>query len=68
MMNDMFKGINGQTSSKRVIGFVLFIVIMIMVLAEQLFNLPINFNVFASLLASATTLIGVGVFEKGISK
>ena len=64
---DIFKGASGVTSSKRVIGFCLFVVIMIMVLAEQLFKLPINFNVFASLLASATTLIGVGTFEKKLT-
>lgn len=61
---ELIKGINGTTSSKRVIGIVLFVVIIIMTLAEQLFGKVINFQVFASLLGSATTLLGMGVFEK----
>ena len=65
---DIFKGASGMTSSKRIIGFCLFIVIIVMVLAEQLFGKTINFNVFASILASATTLIGVGVFERKTGK
>lgn len=61
---ELLQGANGTTSSKRVIGIVLFLVIIVMVLAEQLFGKPINFQVFASILASATVLIGAGVFEK----
>lgn len=61
---DILKGKEGNVSSKRVIGILLFIVIMIMVLAEQLLGKPINFQVFVSLLSSATALIGIGTFEK----
>lgn len=60
---ELLKGKNGTISSKRVIGVILFLVIIVMTLAEQLFGKEINFQVFASLLGSATTLIGIGVFE-----
>ena len=61
---EIFKDTSGKISSKRIMGFVLFLVIIVMVLVEQIIGKAMNFQVFVSLLAAASGLIGLTAFER----
>ena len=61
---EIFKDVSGKTSSKRIMGYILFLVIIVMTLLEQVTDKAMNFQVFVSLLGAAVSLVGLTAFER----
>lgn len=60
----LLKDINGNTSSKRVAGFVVLSVVLIAFVADLFNQLSINESVADTLIMAAAALLGLGTFER----
>lgn len=60
----LLKDINGNTSSKRVAGFVILAVVLGAFVADLFAQLTINESVADAFIMAAAALLGIGTFER----
>jgi hypothetical protein len=62
--DEMFRGVKGETSSKRVITFIAFICIVVAFLCNIFMSIPLEEHIFDGMLYLVMSGMGLTAFEK----